>query len=85
MDFVDDVNPVGAAKRGIFHIFPKFADIIDSSIRCAVYLNNINRIATTDFLATFALSAGIGGRSMVTLESLVETAGHCCLTHATHP
>ena len=84
VDFVDDVDPVCAMKRREFDVFAQFADIVHTSIRRAVNLDDIHRVASGNFDATWAGSTGLAGGTPLTVKGFGQDARDGGFTDSSH-
>ena len=61
MDFVDDIDPIGAMKRRKFHVLSQFSHIVHPGVRRSVNFDDIDGITTSNFHATGASATGLTG------------------------
>jgi hypothetical protein len=72
MDFVYDVNLVSTLKWGIFNPLTQIPDLLDSSVRCTIDLNDIDTSAEGDLFARLTLLARFYGRSFNTVQAFCQ-------------
>ena len=84
VDFVDDVDPIGAPERRKFDVFTKFPDVVHAGIRGAVDLDDVNRVAARNFQTTLALPARLRGRTFFAIQRLGQDTRGRGLAHAAH-
>jgi hypothetical protein len=70
MDFVDIVNLVSALAGGIPHIFPEVTYFINAAVRSPVDFQDIEADPAGNFFAGGAFVAGVGCRSLSTVQCL---------------
>ena len=75
MDFVDDVDLVGAARRGVAGVVAQVADLVDAVVGGAVDFDDVEAGAGRDFAAGVAGVARVRCRSLLAIEGLGEDAG----------
>ena len=84
VDFIDDVNAIGAAERRKFDVFTKFPDVIDPGIRGSIDFNDVHRVPASNFLAAFALFTRFRSRTVFAIQGLGQNAGDRGLADAAH-
>ena len=82
VDFVDDVDLVPVAGRGVTHGLAQLADGVDAAVAGTVDLQDVERAAGGDFGAGGAAVAGPRRRPFLAVERLGEEACHGRLAHA---
>ena len=83
VDFVDNENLVLAADGRVLDAVNHVADIVDAGVGGRVYFVDIHRVAASDILATFALSAGVQRVAAGAVECAGEDSGTGGLAYAT--
>ena len=85
MRFVDDVNLEAIARGAVAQVFDNRARIIDLAVGCAIDLDYVERAAGPDFLTCSALSARLGRRALLAVETARKDARGGGLADAANP
>ena len=83
MDLVDDNNSEAALDRTILDAFGEIPDVVNPSVRSAVNLQHIERVAGGDLEAIAAGVAGVRGRTLFAVERFGKQASHGSLPDPT--
>jgi len=83
VNFINNENLEAATGWEILDVLPELADILDTGIGSAVYLENVYGVSGCNLTARRTLVTRLRSWSQLTLECLGENAGGTCLPYST--